>query len=337
MFIIIHLKKELYLTFLFLIIFVISKLIIEKEVELNYFMSLISRIFLIIFYLIEKYLSKSDVNKNSSSTINKIHLFPIQKIDNKKKPNLKLFLLILCYISYYLINQIVEKKYELKYDSYMYIKIIVLYFFNVISGEQIYIHHKLSIIIDSIIIIIIIIIYINDFIQKYIYIPYMLHSNYCYALYLFLIKYLNTNYYVSVFLLETFQGISLTIYYFIKRYMYLKTIFKFDIYILILYFLYSLMYNYFFVKAIEKLEPIHPVLTFLIGEAVISDLLKKNIYLYFLLSSIFIFSTLIYLEIIELNFLGLNKNYKNRITERSIDDVINISMNIFEKEDDNEK
>ena len=97
------------------------------------------------------------------------------------------------------------------------------------------------------------------------------------------------------------------------------------------------MYNYFFVKAIEKLEPIHPVLTFLIGEAVISDLLKKNIYLYFLLSSIFIFSTLIYLEIIELNFLGLNKNYKNRITERSIDDVINISMNIFEKEDDNEK
>ena len=83
MFIIIHLKKELYLTFLFLI-FVISKLIIEKEVELNYFMSLISRIFLIIFYLIEKYLSKSDVNKNSSSTINKIHLFPIQKIDNKK-------------------------------------------------------------------------------------------------------------------------------------------------------------------------------------------------------------------------------------------------------------
>jgi len=322
----IHLKKDLYLTLLFLIIFVISKLIIEKEGELNYFMSIISRMALIIFYQIENHLSKSNKIKDKFLKM-KVFNLNYDSISNMKKEkiNLKLFLLILCYLLSFLINQIVEKKYKLKYDSYMYIKIIFLLFLNIISGQEIYIHHKISIMIDSFIIIILIIIYINDYIQKYFYIPYMIYGNYCYALYLFLIKYINTNYYINVFLLETFQGISLSIYYFITRHKYLTNIFNFNIYILILYFFYSLMYHYLFLKAIEKIDPIHPVLAFLIGEAVISDLIKKNIYLYFLLSSIFIFSTLIYLEIIEINFLELNKNYKYKIAERSINDVLNMT------------
>ena len=52
----------------------------------------------------------------------------------------------------------------------MYIKIIFLFLFNVISLEQIYIHHKISIFIDSIISIIFTLFFIDDFIQKYIFI-----------------------------------------------------------------------------------------------------------------------------------------------------------------------
>ena len=257
MWVLIHLKKDLYITLLFLIIFVISKEYIEKEKELNYFMNLVSRIFLIIFYQIEKYLSKSNnKNKRNSSNMEKIELFPsIKKIRISKNEDItfKLFSLISCYIISYLINQIVEKKYELKYDSYMYIKIIFLHFFNVISGQQIYIHHKISIIIDLIIIIIFIRLYIEDYIKKYIYIPYMLYSNYCYALYLSLIKYINTHYFVSVFLLETIQGIFLSIYYLISKYDDLKVIYSYQIYYLILYFFYSLMYHYFFLKLLKNL------------------------------------------------------------------------------------
>ncbi len=217
----------------------------------------------------------------------------------------------------------------------MYIKIIFLFLFNAMSGEQIYIHHKISIFIDSIISIIFTLFFIDDFIQKYIYIPLMLYCNYCYALYLFLVKYINTNYYVSVFILETLQGIFLSIYCFIvKRNNTLIVIFNDKFYIAILHFLFSLIYNYSFFKAIEILSPIHPVLTFLIGEIFQSELLKNKTFLHLLLSSIFIFSTLMYLEIIELNFLELNKNYKKKIIERSKVNILDISSDSSIDEND---
>ena len=93
--------------------------------------------------------------------------------------------------------------------------------------------------------------------------------------------------------------------------------------LIILYFIMMLINNLFFFKIISILNPFHPLmidfLTTFIFEMILIRGLTLNSLILLLLNIIFIF---IYLEIIILNFCGLNENIKENIIQRGENEMM---------------
>ena len=288
---------------------IISKNIVES---LDHF----SKIFLIMFYLIEKKLSK---RYNEKITIPKF-----------------LLILLLCSIISSMIYNYMRIFFPSsnEEESYQIIILTQLLFFYILDSlifrKEIYEHQKLSILITFFLIIFNF--YINKelfFLKAIIIIIFSYISSYS----LLLVKYINQNYFINIYVLASMNGLIdsfFTLYQLINQNIIFEYINIGIIILIILNLLINLSVYYEFYKIIIKLGPIHAFMSGAIGYSLMNIILEFQNYrkLYKIIRMLLlILSVLIYLEILELNFCELNHNLKKRIIQRNNKEIQNIILN----------
>ena len=306
-------KDHIYLPIL-ISIFII-KSIIDDYLVIDFFapyyrlISYISQICLFIFYFIEKYLFKEETNSKNEDKIEQIF---------SKKMILIILLLIFNSIDNYIINIFKITIYK---GNYVTIISFFMIFERLIFNKYFYPHQFISIIIISVLFICY---FIYNIFQSNLHLNYILFilSNYSYSFTIFLIKYLNTMYFINIYLLGSIHGffelIQLVIHYY--------NIFEFpsynlyNIFIIILSFILMLITNFIFFKIIFKLNPIHIFVINYIGNIIMN--LEKNDFIDYVILGPCVIISLIYLEILILNFCNLNKGIKDNIIKRSKEEII---------------
>ena len=296
--IVFHFRKEYLLIFLCIFVWTIREIYIQNVKvfdDLSLLFSYLSEFCLIICYFIEKRISKSN-------------------IQIKKKFNIKLILLfIFTYIFLRLSTRIdlTVDKIDIEELTLLFQIISYLCIERIIFKNPIYSHHLLSIIICLLVFIYVLTQDLQE--NSVLIILYALLGEYCYAFYFLFVKYINTTYFINIYLLTSVSGIlnicielpSLINSSYVK----FQSIYLFYILIMIIYY-------YCHCNVIKNLGPIHSTIIDTISYCIIKifyDLLHYNDIIYLFLC---LFSLLIYLEIIELNFCGLNENIKIKIEER---------------------
>ena len=169
-------------------------------------------------------------------------------MNDNVKVNIKLFLLIIISIIFYLIN-IHLKQFKLK--NY-YLKIISIQFIDLLFfRRQFYLHHILSL---SLILVSITIIIINDYNTiKSLYVIFLIFiKNYYENFSILLIKYINTVYFTNIYLLGSLIRLFSSIYQLIQ----IQFIYYFKSYF-ILYLIICFLVNIMFFYIILKFGAIH--------------------------------------------------------------------------------
>ena len=310
MFIKFHIKKE----FIFIIYFIpISLLFIVLKKFLHNMIILInilecSQIFLYIVAIYNKY----QINKSSDSIIN----------ERKKAKQFEVFLLLIFLITLSLIHlylyQFIEQFLYLDYQEFLYSSMIIL-IDGIFFKTQIYSHQIFSFIL---LIFGMIILFIKRDINCFSFIILILDS-YCYSFYNLLIYYINKIYFIDVFALGSLIGFSnlLQILIYFKDLGLIVEFYK----IFILLFIIDFIFFFFFYKLVSKFGPIIALYSYNISCFIFLGIFLD---LEIILMLISYFAGLIYLEIIEINICGLNKNIKINISERAKIDI-NIMLQDF--------
>ena len=303
-------------------IFFTSQDILDLSSEFKMLIRFCSEISLIICYFIQKYLSRNESNSN-----NKKKVLPNPKINNKIK--IIFYMIVLLLIYYYCKDMKINNNgIEHKIYIIMFLYLIDLFIFQ----RDFYSHQILSLIL----LMIGICYYMtNNFSFKLLYlIDFM--SLYCRAFEQSLVRYLSINYFINIFLISFSLGFIGLIYLIISRFI------KYDIIILfpnsisftlLLYIICNISRTFLYFQIIDKLGPIHVYLSDLISYTILNKLFlyfDKKVPEYasidFIIILILLISMLIYFEIVQLNFCGLNKNTKKQVLKRSENDSQNINL-----------
>ena len=310
-------NQGMFYIFMFMILNLFQELIKHifhkknDDLSIYFLIDYIAETSLIFFYIIENKLSKNE-NENEKN----------YNISYKLISYIIIELILIC-ISQYIpichhITQYDSNNYQINSKQYNNIFLFFFLFDFILLKKNLYYHHILSIIINSIIPIFLFIYSIGnkEFLINFIYFL----RYYVFALFYFLIKLMNNEYFINIYLFGFFSGLIKIIFYFIDSYykQYINEI-KNQILFLIFNYLIYLFHHFLQYKIIFKFEPIYSFLCIFMGEFFIPIITLKFTYnLYYGLS---IISGLIYLEIIELNFLGLNINLKKNIDQRGIKEI----------------
>ena len=273
------------------------------------FLNNLSFLFLFFFYLWEKSLSKKD-NKKEKSSINNNYL-------------IKRIILIISSLMFYVIYNYI---FNLRKNEFFIIEHFNTLFFLFVLIEliffkkYIYSHHIISIIIPFIILI-----YyrrMKDFKSTYFIIMQYYSNCFCYLL----IKYISTKYFINIYLLGSLIGIPGLIQFY--RSSFFKKI-KENILFYVLLFILFVFHNFIYCVVIFKIG----VIVAIIPNSIVSfitEIIKRKLPTYeIILIVLFFISCLIYLEILELKFWGLNKNITKNIIKRGNDEM-NIDLRMSE-------
>ncbi len=319
-------NKGMFYIFIFMIFNLFQELIKHifhkknDDLSIYFLIDYIAETSLIIFYIIENKLSKNEnENENNDNISSKFRL------SSKLIIYIIIELILIC-ISEYIpichhITQYDSNNYHINAKQYYNIFLFFFFFDFILLKKNLYSHHILSIIINSIIPIFLFISSIGDeeFLINFIYFI----RYYVIALFYFLIKLMNNEYFINIYLFGFFSGLIKIIFYFIdsSHKQYINEI-KNQILFLIFNYLIYLFHHFLQYKIIFKFEPIYSFLCIFMGEFLIPIIILN--FTYKLCYCLSIISSLIYLEIIELNFLGLNKNLKKNIDQRGIKEINHI-------------
>ena len=324
MLIVFHCNKQITLIFIFSLFVCFEEMFYLKEykvVNKDYdFLDSISKLCLIIIYFIQKRNSKN-INRNSIRM--SINFF-------KSKLSILLFFSVLYHLIFLFCKSQIKEDIQMK--EY-YIILMILFLINMLRNKnQIYLHHKLSLIIIIICFIIIRILVLKVFnITLGITFMYEIIKAFCFSFYITLIKYINETYFTNIYLLGVLNGFCEIIYYIIQFNNNNNSINFFNaIIILILDFI----LNFLFFNILYKLSTIHTILGKIIGFVFVQIIWyfngHLNLFFTFSFESIIILSVffcLVFLEILELRFCGLNHNLNITISERAkIDALYSINL-----------
>lgn len=303
MFISFHFEKKYFVVIIFTFLFFIdSRIKVHEKLDLSLNRS--SQIFLFILYFIEKYQSniKNNIIISFRAKILLISIF--------------IFEIIYVYLNFRfdLIKEGIDE--FRKFFN-------ILFFFllnNLFLEKKFYCHHIIPIIMISITFPIVFYIFLNGY-SKTRFILLIIISDYCYSFSILLIKYINKIYFISIYLVGTIIGIIDFIISCFTLTMEMKEIKEYNKIYLIVQFLYHLTTHYLFYIYIYRYEPVDALFNILFGYFIFDIIRKisKFSFEYIVLSLIYlnlIISSLIYLEILELHFCGLNKDLKKNIIIR---------------------
>jgi len=308
-------EKNIFFILLFILISIlveISKFFIDKTLSKLY--TPLSKISLLIFYLIEKISNK----KESSQIFN----FKIHKSQIIYKKYMVIFCSVVFYFTFFYSK--IFKSQDLVWMKHTQICLFLLIDIIFFQNER-YSHQIFSIFFIMTLSIIIFIISFQKF--DFIYFFYIL-SSYSYAFSLLIVKYINTKYFISVYIFGFIFGLIELILLLIKKSIH----FNFHWIDILLYF--GLIGNYYlFYYIIYKLSPTHAIITEGISILLVVVFIRQETIKY-ILAFICIFFALIYLEIIELNFYNLNKNLKKNIHNRAKKENNRILGNISDSDID---
>jgi len=304
--------------------------ILKDNNSINGIIDKLAKICLIIFYIIEKIKLQSTDKKrrNNELEISNNPLIKYKKQIQKRNSCLSISLLIF---------SIIFDLISLKSGNYFIIDIskyseigIFLFVDIIFFTKKFFSHHIISVII--IIIIFFIELIFNFYQNKNILLQLtaIILYNYSYSFSRLLLKYINTKYYISIYLMGSLIGISQFIYLII----FTKDIIFGDKYFsFIIYFISCLILHFIYFKVLSELNPIHTLLCYKIPEFFYSLINTDTLYYSILINIICLISCLIYLEILQLNFCGLNKNLKTNIYKRGIVDFQNINLSFINPND----
>ena len=313
----------------FLIKYFLENKYIEDKDKSKETIDKLSKIFLIIFYIIEKKRLQSINKSQKKETTEKVkNPLIIYKHNFQKRIILISISLIICSIMFDLISMKAEKIFKIDYITEItkYTEISIFLLVDIIFfTKKMFSHHLLSIII---IMIFFFIEFISSFFQKQkilLKLATIIISNYSYSFSRILLKFINSKYYISIYLMGSLIGLFQFIYLiFNKEIIFFKANFVFFI-----YFISCLTLHFLYFQILEKLNPVHTLLCYKFGELIYSTLNAEiDFYTIIIFNIIWLIPSLIYLEILQLNFCGFNKNLKKNIYKRSLKDLktANISL-----------
>ena len=306
-----HLKKEYSLILIGVILLIVHEKFIKSNLNYESIIPPISQTLLIIVFFIEEKLSK--INEENKKIIIKW-----KKVKDNSKQNMIIILIIIiilqiCYE--YCQKFEIYSKLELNY----FILLIYTYIIDLIKfQDQIYSHHIISMIINFIILLLFILKELKTIITHYYYIPYIIVINYSYSLSFVLIKYLNIKYFMNIYLIASIIGLFKL---FFKLYIVLGNSFReikiiLSLICLMIHFV-SLFLIYYVMAHLGLISSLFTYFILYYISLIIQKIfiLQKIFLLFALILSLI--SAMIYLEILELKFCGLNDGLNEKIKERA--------------------
>ena len=301
-------------------IFYYSKDNLKLNSKVEMIIRFTSEISLVIFFFLQKFLSRKKIQSDQTQKI----------VSKKKNENYVIFCMIIFNLLYFYIKDLNIKNDQI--EHYIYI-ILFLYLIDIfILQKQIYSHHILSLIL---IIIGFFFYIIKNFTFKLIFLIYFM-SLYCRSFNQLLIGYISINYFINVFIISTLLGfiglIRLIIKFLINNddFIFFPNSIN---YLLCFYILTSITRSFLYYQIIYKLGTVHVYLCDFISYIIISKLFpnldenkRVNSSLNYFIIIFLSISTLIYFEILQLNFCSLNKNTKRQLYNRSVKEKISLNQ-----------
>ncbi len=325
-------KELIYILFyippFFIRSFLVNKILKDNN-SINEIIDKFAKICLIIFYFIEK-INLQPTDKKPSNNSLEISNNPLKKykIQIQKKNSYISISLLIFSIIFDLIS--LKSEYYFTIDISKYSEIGIFLFVDIIFfTKKCFSHHILSVIMIIIIFFIELIFLFYQNKNILLQLTAVIINDYSYSFSRLLLKFINTKYYISIYLMGSLIGISQFIYLIIFT---KDIIFGDEYFFLIIYFISCLILHFIYFKVLSKLNPIHTLLCYKIPEFFYSLINTHTIYYSILINIICLISCLIYLEILQLNFCGLNNNLKKNIYKRGIVDFqsINVSLNNYD-------
>ena len=346
MFINISLKKELLYILFFIPIYFIVFYDIEflniKDSNLKEYIDKSSKFLMFIFYFYENNTIKKAESSNLKLRRKKKNKKFIKSNAKEEKRKMKIiFSIILISIIFEIFNSILNFFIKqlpnniLQYSENLVILLVDLIFFK----PKFYNHYLVATFINVILFLIILIYSFSSIDKPLLTLIFLILINYSYAFSRLLLNFVNSKYYINIYLLGSLIGFVQICFTIIKKLIFKETLTIHNenyIYILILKFFGYFLLHFFHPK-ILIIEPIYTLISYNFPFFLFSLIDQKFDILSFILNIISLISSLIYLEIIELNFCRLNKYIKANIIKRGYkeaDQLLNeISLSSSENND----
>ena len=301
-------KKFLLLYFLVLLLY---NIITKKMNNAKFIHHLLFKMSMFIFYIFEKIISKNKSNSELSSV---------------EKSNSTKIILILCSNIFILLYLYMK----MKIKNYLFGNSFMIFFMDMIFiKKKIFSHHYLSIFINTIVFFFIRTKeFLNEnILQIVIYNIQILLISYNYCFSYLLLKQINRIYFTSIFFLMGLMALSESLYRY-KEMIGIFHTFNFGILELIFYILGGVCYHFCKCQILIKYDVTHFIivntLLYLINTSKVFEIICIII---------FTISSMIYLEIIELHFCGLDYYLKNEIIKRGhkeLHEIISINDSIID-------
>ncbi len=302
----IHPKKELLYVLYFILIFLIVydefEIFKIKDSNLKEYTSKTTKIFMIIFYLYENNLIKKEKPSNLDERISEGNntIKNVIYLENNKK-KIKIGIIILLSIIFEIISSITEifiGKFSdiiiFQYSENCLILLVDLIFFKTVFHK----HYILATSINCFLFLVIFFYFSKSMSKPYFILIFIILSNYTYAFSRLLLRFLNTNYYISIYLLGSILGIVQLCFIFIKKIIFhenysIKNVTP--LYHIIIQFFAFLFLNLLYFK-ILIIDPIYTLLCFNFPYFLFS-FINNEIKKYSFINFIPIISSLIYLDV----------------------------------------
>ena len=310
MFISFNVKGTKFLLLYFLVL-LLYNIITNTMNNAKFIHHLLFKMSMFIFYIFEKIISKNKSNIELSSV---------------EKSNYQKIILILCSNIFILLYLYMK----MKIKNYLFGNSFMIFFMDMIFiKKKIFSHHYLSIFINTIVFFLIQANQISNknILQIVIYNIQILLISYNYCFSYLLLKQINRIYFTSIFFLMGLMALSESLYRY-KEMIGIFHTFNFGILELIFYILGGVCYHFCKCQILIKYDVTH----FIIVNALLYLINTSKVF-EIICIIIFTISSMIYLEIIELHFCGLDYYLKNEIIKRGhkeLHEIISINDSIID-------
>lgn len=336
MFVSVNYQKEFIFMFFFSIIYIIKIFLFDNKIKsssfYNYILNDLSQMSLFFIYFVEKKISR---RKNKEYKIEENLDYTIS--ERNEKINYKVIIFLFCISFFVFVFIYINIQEETPIDNL--ISIIITIIIDIIFFKKIiFLHHKISLF-TLLLVLLIKGIYQFERFTNILLIPKIFLTNYSFSFSIFLIKYLNTYYFLNIYLIGGIVGIFNLIFDIILSLINskLKDDFlmkKFNFLYLILLFFINFLYHFLFYQILYKLGPIQSLISIKFAMLIYCFyfFLKEEI----IFNSIPILLTLLYLEIIVFNCCGINENIDLNVINRGEKGLSNL-LNYSSSSDEDDK